>query len=54
MMPLPFSRRQMVREASLTEADLAEIAKCRRDHNRLGVIVQSSCISWRRAYLRSP
>ena len=31
-----FSRGQMVREASLTEADLAEVAKCHRDHNRLG------------------
>ena len=30
----------MVREASLTEADLAEVAKCRRDHNRLGFAYQ--------------
>ena len=40
MMPLSFSRGQMVREASLTEADLAEIAKCRRDQNRLGFAYQ--------------
>jgi hypothetical protein len=33
--PLCFSRRPMVREASLTEAHLAEVAQCRRDHNRL-------------------
>src|SRR4051794_11185742 len=35
-----FSRGQMVREASLTEADLAEVGKCRRDHNRLGFAYQ--------------
>ena len=40
MMPLSFSRGQMVREASLTEADLAEVAQCRRDHNRLGFAYQ--------------
>ena len=40
MTPLSFSRGQMVREASLTEADLAEVAKCRRDHNRLGFAYQ--------------
>jgi hypothetical protein len=36
MTPLSFSRRQMVREASLTEVDLVEVEKCRRGHNRLG------------------
>jgi hypothetical protein len=40
MMPLSFSRGQMIREASLTETDLVEIAKCRRDHNRLGFAYQ--------------
>jgi hypothetical protein len=35
-----FSRGQMVRDASLTKADLAEVAKCRRDHNRLGFAYQ--------------
>ena len=40
MTPLAFSRGQMVREATLTEADLAEVAKCRRDHNRLGFAYQ--------------
>jgi TnpA family transposase len=30
----------MVREASLTEADLIEVAKCRREHNRLGFAYQ--------------
>ena len=30
----------MIREASLTEADLAQIAQCRRDHNRLGFAYQ--------------
>jgi hypothetical protein len=40
MMPPSFSRGQMIREASLTEADLVEIAKCRRDHNRLGFAYQ--------------
>jgi TnpA family transposase len=40
MMPLAFSRGQMVREATLTEADLAEVATCRRDHNRLGFAYQ--------------
>ena len=40
MTPLAFSRGQMVLEATLTEADLAEIARCRRDHNRLGFAYQ--------------
>src|SRR4051794_13484998 len=40
MMLPPFSRRQMIREATLTEADLAEVAKCRRDHSRLGFAYQ--------------
>jgi TnpA family transposase len=30
----------MIREASLTEADRAEVARCRRDHNRLGFAYQ--------------
>jgi Domain of unknown function (DUF4158) len=40
MTPFVFSRGQMIREASLTDADLVEIAKCRRDHNRLGFAYQ--------------
>src|SRR5262245_29674363 len=40
MTPPSFSRGQMVREASLSEADLAEVALCRRDHNRLGFAYQ--------------
>ncbi len=40
MTPLSFSRGQLVREASLTAADLAEVDKCRRDHNRLGFAYQ--------------
>jgi TnpA family transposase len=40
MISLSFSRGQMIREASLSEADLAEVAKCRRDHNRLGFAYQ--------------
>jgi TnpA family transposase len=40
MTPLAFSRGQMVREATLTAADLTEVAKCRRDHNRLGFAYQ--------------
>lgn len=40
MILLSFSRGQMVRAASLTEGDLAEINKCRRDHNRLGFAYQ--------------
>src|SRR3954463_11743170 len=40
MTPLSFLRGQMAREATLTEADLAEVAKCRRDHNRLGFAYQ--------------
>jgi TnpA family transposase len=35
-----FTRAQMVRAATLTEADLTEIARCRRDHNRLGFAYQ--------------
>jgi len=44
MMPLSFSRGQMIREASLTEADRVEVAKCRRDHNRLGFAYQVSFV----------
>jgi len=51
MTPLSFSRGQMVREASLTEADLAEVAKCRRDHNRLGFAYQ---IGFVRLFRRFP
>lgn len=51
MMLLSFSRGQMVREASLTEADLAEVAKCRRDHNRLGFAYQ---IGFARLFQRFP
>jgi TnpA family transposase len=40
MTPLSFSRGQLVRAASLTEADLAAVAACRRDHNRLGFAYQ--------------
>ena len=35
-----FSRAQLVREASLTVVDLAEVEKCRRHHNRLGFAYQ--------------
>jgi TnpA family transposase len=40
MTSLSFSRRQMVREASLNEVDLVEVEKCRRGHNRLGFAYQ--------------
>jgi TnpA family transposase len=51
MTPLSFSRGQMIREASLSEADLAEVAKCRRDHNRLGFAYQ---IGFVRLFSRFP
>ena len=51
MTPLSFSRGQMIREASLTEADLAEVDKCRRDHNRLGFAYQ---IGFVRLFSRFP
>jgi TnpA family transposase len=51
MMPLAFSRGQMVREATLTEADLAEVDRCRRDHNRLGFAYQ---IGFVRLFSRFP
>src|SRR3954452_23703804 len=51
MTPPSFSRRQMIREASLTEADLAQIAQCRRDHNRLGFAYQ---IDFVRLFSRFP
>jgi TnpA family transposase len=41
----------MVREASLTEADLAEVDKCRRDYNRLGFAYQ---IGFVRLFSRFP
>jgi hypothetical protein len=44
MVPLACSRGQMVREATLTEADLAEVARCRRDHNRLGFAYQAGFV----------
>jgi Domain of unknown function (DUF4158) len=40
MTSLSFSRRQMVREASLNEVDLVQVEKCRRGHNRLGFAYQ--------------
>jgi hypothetical protein len=51
MTPLSFSRGRLVREASLTGADLAQIAKCRRDHNRLGFAYQ---IGFVRLFSRFP
>src|SRR3954462_7554775 len=51
MTPLSFSRGQMVREATLTEADLAEVDKCRRDHNRLAFAYQ---IGFVRLFSRFP
>jgi hypothetical protein len=36
MTPLSFTRSQLVRQATLTDADLAEVAARRRDYNRLG------------------
>ena len=41
----------MVREASLTQADMNEVAKCRRDHNRLGFAYQ---IGFARLFNRFP
>ena len=40
MTTFSFSRGQLVREASLTETDLVELTKCRRDYNRLGFAYQ--------------
>jgi hypothetical protein len=51
MTPLSYSRGQLVREATLTEADLAEVAKRRRDHNRLGFAYQ---IGFVRLFSRFP
>ena len=51
MTPLSYSRGQLVREVTLTEADLAEVAKCRRDHNRLGFAYQ---IGFVRLFSRFP
>jgi hypothetical protein len=45
-----FSRGKLVREASLTQADMNEAAKCRRDHNRLGFAYQ---IGFARLFNRS-
>ena len=55
MTPLSFSRGQMIREASLTEADLAKVTKCRRDHNRLGFTYQIGFVRlWRPLAGRQP
>lgn len=40
MTTLTFTRAQFVRQGTLTEVDLAEVAACRRDHNRLGFAYQ--------------
>ncbi len=39
-----YTRRQLRREAALTEADLEEIRQCRRPHNRLGFAYQLSLV----------
>jgi hypothetical protein len=46
-----FSQGKLVREASLTQADMNEVAKCRRDHNRLGFAYQ---IGFARLFNRFP
>jgi TnpA family transposase len=51
MTPISFSRRQMVREATMSEDDLAEVDKCRRDHNRLAFAYQ---IGFVRLFSRFP
>src|SRR3954452_4729390 len=51
MTSLAFARGQLVREASLTAADLVEVGKCRRDHNRLGFAYQ---IGFVRLFSRFP
>jgi TnpA family transposase len=51
MISISFSRGQMIREASLSEADLVAIAQCRRDHNRLGFAYQ---IGFVRLFSRFP
>lgn len=40
MAPISFTRAQLVRQATLTDTDLVEVAACRRDHNRLGFAYQ--------------
>jgi hypothetical protein len=54
MIPLAFSRGQMVREAALTAADLAEVAKCRRDHNRLRFAYQVGFVRLNRFPAQQP
>lgn len=39
-MPATLSRRELSRRATLTEADLAEVHRCRRAHNQLGFAYQ--------------
>jgi len=51
MTTFSFSRGQLVREASLTETDLVELTKCRRDYNRLGFAYQ---IGFVRLFSRFP
>ena len=43
----PTEQRELVRHYTLSEADLAAIARCRGDHNRLGLALM-------RCYLRYP
>jgi TnpA family transposase len=43
----PTEQRELVRYYTLSEADLAAIARCRGDHNRLGLALM-------RCYLRYP
>ena len=43
----PIEQRELVRHYTLSEADLAAIARCRGDHNRLGLALM-------RCYLRYP
>ena len=35
-----YSRRQLAERAALSAADMAEVNRCRRDHNRLGFAYQ--------------
>ena len=44
MTPLSFTRAQWVRQATLTEADLAAVATCRGDYNRLGFAYQRAFV----------
>jgi Domain of unknown function (DUF4158) len=44
MMTPNYTKQQLIQETALSDADIAQVQQCRRDHNRLGFAYQLGCV----------